>query len=76
LKAAVFLVFGFVSAQLQGFQTCAFAKTSPKTKNPRSATLHHFCQCSKERLIFMGHSTKMRDRAPNQPEFKMMRHAA
>ena len=46
LKAAVFLVFGFVSAQLQGFQTCAFAKASPITKNPRSASLHHFAQSS------------------------------
>jgi len=46
LKAAVFLVFGFVLAQLQGFQTCAFTKASPTTKNPRSASLHHFCQCS------------------------------
>jgi len=46
LKAAVFLVLGFVSAQLQGFQTCAFAKASPITKNPRSASLHHFSQCS------------------------------
>jgi len=69
LKAAVFSVFGFVSAQFvspspaiqmpagslcacaqcsQGFQTCAFAKASPITKNPRSASLHHFSQCSNE----------------------------
>jgi hypothetical protein len=33
---AVFLIFGFVSAQLQGFSTCSFAEASPKTKNPRS----------------------------------------
>jgi len=33
---AVFLVFGVVSAQLQGFSTCSFAEASPKTKNPRS----------------------------------------
>ena len=43
---AVFLTFDFVSAQSQGFQTCSFAKASSKVKNPRSATLHHFCQCS------------------------------
>ena len=46
-ETAVFLVFGFVSAQLQGFQTCVFAKASPKTKNPRCPSLHIFCQCSK-----------------------------
>jgi len=45
-ETAVFLVFGFVSAQLQGFQTCAFAKTSPKTKNPRCPSLFLFCQGS------------------------------
>ena len=44
---AVFWVFGLVSAQLQGFQTCAFAKASPKTKNPRCPSLYLFCQCSK-----------------------------
>ena len=49
LRKAVFLVFGFVSAQLQDFQTCAFAKASPTTKNPRSSSLHHFCQCSRHR---------------------------
>jgi len=36
-RESVFLSFGVVSAQLQGFQTCAFAKASPKLKNPRSA---------------------------------------
>jgi hypothetical protein len=36
IERAVFLVFGVVSAQLQGFQTCSFAEASPKTKNPRS----------------------------------------
>jgi len=36
MERAVFLVFGVVSAQLQGFQTWAFAEASPKTKNPRS----------------------------------------
>jgi len=46
-ETAVFLVFGFVSAQLQGFQTCAFAKASPKNKNPRCPSLYLFCQCSK-----------------------------
>jgi len=40
LKSAVFLVFGFVSAQLQGFQTCSFTEASPKTKNPRCSSLH------------------------------------
>jgi hypothetical protein len=43
---AVFLDLGLVSAQLQGFQTFAFAEASPKSKNPRSPLLHHFCQCS------------------------------
>jgi hypothetical protein len=40
-KAAVFLGFGFVSAQLQGFSTCAFAKASPKHQksSPRMATV-------------------------------------
>jgi hypothetical protein len=33
---AVFVVFGFVLAQLQRFQTCSFAKALPKTKNPRA----------------------------------------
>jgi hypothetical protein len=47
MKEAVFLVACFVSVQLKGFQTCAFAKASPTTKNPRSAPLHHFCQCLK-----------------------------
>ncbi len=28
------------------FQTCAFAKASPKSKNPRRPTPHLFCQCS------------------------------
>jgi hypothetical protein len=36
MNRAVFLIFGFVSAQLQGFSTCAFAEASPKIKNPRS----------------------------------------
>jgi len=31
----IFLAFGFVSAQSQGFQTCSFAEASPKAKNPR-----------------------------------------
>jgi hypothetical protein len=35
-ERAVFLVFGVVSAQLQGFSTCSFAEALPKTKNPRS----------------------------------------
>ena len=46
-ETVVFWVFGFVSAQLQGFQTCAFAKASPKTKNPRCPSLPLFCQRSK-----------------------------
>jgi hypothetical protein len=45
---AVFLVFGFVSAQSQGFQTCSFAEASPKPKNPRCTPPHLFCQCSKK----------------------------
>ena len=28
------------------FQTCAFAKASPKSKNPRRPTPHLSCQCS------------------------------
>ena len=51
-ETAVFWVFGFVSAQFQGFQTCAFAKTSPKTKNPRCPSLYLFCQCSSARSIY------------------------
>jgi hypothetical protein len=46
VREAVFLTFDFVSAQSQGLQTCSFAKASSKVKNPRSAPLHHFCQCS------------------------------
>ena len=45
-ETAVFWVFGFVSAQLQGFPTCAFAKASPKNKNPSCPSLPLFCQCS------------------------------
>jgi len=44
------LTFDIVSAQSQGFQTCSFAKASSKVKNPRSAPLHHFCQCSKGKI--------------------------
>jgi hypothetical protein len=43
----VFLGFGFVSAQLKGFQTCAFAKASPKPKNPRSQWPQFFLKRSK-----------------------------
>ncbi|MEI6076139.1 MAG: hypothetical protein WCS94_11230 [Verrucomicrobiota bacterium] len=45
-ETTVFLDFGFVSAQLQDFQTCAFAKASPKAKNPCCPSLHLFSQCS------------------------------
>lgn len=38
-ETTVILVFGFVSAQTQGWQPCVFAKASPKT---HSASLHHF----------------------------------
>jgi len=35
--------------------TCAFAKASPKGKNPRRPPLHLFCQCSSlQRLAFGG----------------------
>jgi len=51
-ETAVFWVFGFVSTQLQGFPTCASAKASPKTKNPRRPSLPLFCQCSKVRWLF------------------------
>ncbi len=44
-ETTVLLVFGFVSAHLKGFQTCAFAKDSLKTKNPRCPSLPLFCQC-------------------------------
>jgi hypothetical protein len=36
------LPFGFVSAQSQGFQTCSFAKASPKGKIPDSEWLQFF----------------------------------
>jgi hypothetical protein len=45
---AVFLSFGFVSAQSQGFQTCSFAKASPKRKNPRSEQPQYFFKRSKD----------------------------
>jgi len=40
---------GFVSAQLQGFQTCAFAEASPESKNPRSKRLQYFLNRSKRK---------------------------
>jgi hypothetical protein len=57
-EEAVFSSFGFVSAQLQGFQTCSFAKASPKLKNPRSAWLQFFFKRSK----------------PEKPELRAMSH--
>jgi hypothetical protein len=45
-SGTVFLGFGFVSAQLQGFQTCAFAEASPKPKNPRSKWPQYFLKRS------------------------------
>jgi len=36
------LTFDFVSAQSQGFQTCSFAKASPKVKIPGSEWLKFF----------------------------------
>src|SRR5450756_2741394 len=53
VREAVFLTFDFVSAQSQGFQTFSFAKASSKVKNPRSAPLHHFCQCSSDSELEM-----------------------
>ncbi|MEI6078987.1 MAG: hypothetical protein WCS94_25665, partial [Verrucomicrobiota bacterium] len=65
-ETAVFLVFGFVSAQLQGFQTCVFAKASPKIKNPRRPSLHLFCQCSNSR------SEAPRSEGEASPEFVIL----
>jgi len=45
---AVFLGFGFVSAQSKGFQTCSFAKASPKPKNPRSEWPQFFLNRSRQ----------------------------
>jgi hypothetical protein len=41
------LTFGFVSAQSQGFQTCSFAKASPKVKIPGSGWLQYFLNRSR-----------------------------
>ena len=46
-ERAVFLSFGFVSAQSQGFQTYSFAEASPKPKNPRSKRLQYFLKRSR-----------------------------
>jgi len=46
LNNAVFLAVGFVSALLQGGQTCAGTKASPTPKNLRFASRQHFYQCS------------------------------
>ena len=69
--AAVFLALGFVSAQLQGFQPCAFTEASPKTKNLRRPSPPLFCQCSNQpgetgrgnfrRYSRHGHSKKRYD---------------
>jgi hypothetical protein len=45
--AAVFLGFGVVSAQSQGFQTYSFAEASPKPKNARSERPQYFLNRSK-----------------------------
>src|SRR5580704_2154942 len=43
---AVFLVFGVVSAQSQGFQHAPSPKPRQKTKNPRSERPHYFLKRS------------------------------
>jgi hypothetical protein len=44
------VIFSFVSARSQVVaQTCALTEASPKIKNPPSAPLHHFCQCSSKK---------------------------
>jgi len=43
---AVFLGFGFVSAQSLLLRACSFAEASPKPKNPRPERLHNFLKRS------------------------------
>jgi hypothetical protein len=57
---AAFLVFGFVSAQLQGSsnlllrQSLAKVRAGLAIKNPRCSSLHLFCQCSSRGSVYSG----------------------
>jgi hypothetical protein len=61
------LPFGFVSAQSQGFQTCSFAKASPKGKIPDSEWLQFFLNRSKFQAPITKHQRKSKLQAPKPP---------